>query len=819
MQMNHSKGFKIVTDYLSATGKRPFTFQLETWEAFLQQKSGLLNAPTGCGKTYALFLPAIIQFINRYDDWQTRKDNGLQLLWITPLRALAKDLQRAMQEVCDAISLPWKVGVRTGDTSLNERAKQKKQMPEILIITPESLMLLLAQKNALLPFQSLQAIVADEWHELLGSKRGVQVELALSKIRYDKPELPVWGISATIGNLTEAAQVLLGWQATDFALIKANVKKQVAVHSIIPDEVEKYPWAGHLGIKLLQKAYEIIEQSNTVLLFTNTRSQSEIWFHALLDNFPELAGCMALHHGSIDAEVREWIEEALHSGVLKVVVCTSSLDLGVDFRPVDTVIQVGSPKGVARFLQRAGRSGHTPDAVSKIYFLPTHSLELIEATALKKCIEEEIVEAKTPVLNAFDVLIQYLGTLACGDGFEPQQVLREIKKTYAYQFMTHEEFRNCVNFLVHGSTSLMAYDEYKKVINDNGIYRMANRRLAMRHRLNIGTIVSDAVLKVKFLKGGFIGTIEEWFISKLTTGDSFVLAGKKLELVSIKDMTVLVRKSTADKATIPSWAGGRMSLSSNLGAQLRYQLQAAGENHLHSLELQSLEPLFKTQAKLSKVPKEGELLIEYISSREGYHLFIYPFEGRQVHEVMAALLAFRISQMRPISFSIAMNDYGFELLSDTEIELSESFFRKILSPDHLIADIQTGINAAEMAKRKFRDIAVIAGLVFQGYPGNFKTGKHLQASSSLLFKVFSEHEKDNVLLQQAYREVFDNQLEERRLREALQRIEKSKLLIVRPEKFTPFCFPIQVDSMWRESLSSEKLEDRVKRMKLKLEKE
>lgn len=816
--MQKTEGFKVLSAYLNATGKKPFQFQLETWEAFLQNKNGLLNAPTGCGKTFALFLPVLIQFINQNCNWKTLQNNGLQLLWITPLRALAKDLQRAMQEVCDAVSLPWKVGMRSGDTPAHERLKQKKQMPEILITTPESLMLLLSQKEAMKPFNQLKAVVADEWHELMGSKRGVQVELALSKLRNVYPNVVVWGISATIGNLTEAAKVLLGWQEKNFTIIKAKVKKQLQVHSIIPEEIEKYPWSGHLGIKMLHQVIPIIKQSNTTLLFTNTRSQSEIWFHALLDHYPELAGTIALHHGSIDTEVRQWIEEALHSEVLKVVVCTSSLDLGVDFRPVDTVIQVGSPKGVSRFLQRAGRSGHSPDAVSKIYFLPTNSLELIEAAALKSAIEQEAVEVKPPVLNAFDILIQYLGTLACGDGFEPHQVFEEIKKTYAYQYISNDEFWQCVNFLVHGSSSLMAYDEYKKVVIENGIYLIANRKLAMRHRLNIGSIVSDAILNVKYLKGGFIGTIEEWFISKLQAGDAFILAGKKLELVSIKDMTVLVKKTTAEKAIIPSWGGGRMSLSANLGTHLRHQLQSAGEKKFDSIELKSLEPLFKTQAKFSMVPKEGELLIEYIKNRDGSHLFVYPFEGRQVHEVMAALLAYRISQIKPISFSIAMNDYGFELLSETEIELSESFFRKIFSCENLTAHIQASINAAEMAKRKFRDIAVIAGLVFQGYPGNFKQGKHLQASTSLLFKVFSEHEKENILLQQAYREVFDNQLEEVRLREALHRIEKSKLLIVQPEKFTPLCFPIQVDSMWRETLSSEKLEDRVKRMKLQLEK-
>ncbi|MCS6818307.1 MAG: helicase-related protein, partial [Chitinophagales bacterium] len=624
--------------------------------------------------------------------------------------------------------------------------------------------------------------------------------------------------SATIGNLEQAAQALIGVDRKNYCLIKANITKKVDVCSVIPDEVEKFPWAGHLGIKLLSKAVEIIQQHNTTLLFTNTRSQSEIWFHALLDNYPELAGQIALHHGSIDSEIRLWIEEALHSGLLKVVVCTSSLDLGVDFRPVDAVIQIGSPKGVARFLQRAGRSGHSPDAVSKIYFLPTNALELVEASALKEKIKQGSVEPKTPLVLCFDVLLQYLTTLACGDGFEPTNVLHEIRKTHAYSEITDEDFSQCLDFLMHGSVSLQAYDEYKKIIFENGTYRIASKKLAMRHRLGIGTIVSDATLKVKFLKGGFVGTIEEWFISKLKPGDVFVLAGKKLQLLKIKDMTVLVKKSDAEKATIPAWAGGRMSLSANLGEQLRIELHRAAAEDYHSLELQALKPVFETQAKLSKVPKEGQLLIEYIQSREGYHLFIYPYEGRQVHEVMATLIAYRISRKIPISFSIAANDYGFELSSDKAIEIDEPFMREILSVNNLSHDIAQSVNAGEMAKRKFRDIAVIAGLVFQGYPGNFKQSKHLQASGSLLFKVFSEHEKNNILLQQSYREVFDQQIEEVRLREALHRIEKGQLLIVKPDKLTPFCFPIHLDTMWRETLSSEKLEARIKRMKLQLEK-
>ena len=340
----------------------------------------------------------------------------------------------------------------------------------------------------------------------------------------------------------------------------------------------------------------------------------------------------------------------------------------------------------------------------------------------------------------------------------------------------------------------------------------------MRHRLHIGTIVSDAMLKVKFLSGGFIGVIEEYFISRLEPGDTFTLAGRNLELVMIKDMTVLVKKSNAKKSAVPSWNGGRMPLSANLGKKLRETFNLAFERkQLKAVELQALKPLFDRQEKHSHVPKANELLIEQIETKDGFHLFVYPFEGRLVHEAMAAILAYRISRIRPITFSFAMNDYGFELLSDQPIPVDDTNVYELFSPDNLFEDIQRSVNSTEMAKRKFRDIAVIGGLIFQGYPGEYKKARHLQSSASLLFKVFAEYEPDNLLMRQAYSEVFAQQMEEARLRDMLQRIQDSDIVITWPERLTPFCFPIKVDSM-REDLSSEKLEDRVKKMQLLLEK-
>ncbi|MEO8109624.1 MAG: ligase-associated DNA damage response DEXH box helicase [Ginsengibacter sp.] len=838
MKIEKTFGYKIISEWLTAKGYTPFSFQQETWQHIIDKKSGLVNAPTGCGKTFSVFLGAIIDFINKHPkNYKTKNKNNLQLLWITPLRALAKDIGRAMEEVVDELGMNWKIGIRNGDTSIADRQKQMRHMPEVLIITPESLQLLLAQKNYPEVFKSLKIVAVDEWHELIGSKRGVQVELAISRItglfkklsvdQNQKTSLSLWGISATIGNLEQAQEVLLSPLydsdgGNNFETVTANIDKPVHIESVFPDEIEKFPWAGHLGIRLVDKVIPIILQSTTTLIFINTRGMSELWYQALLTACPELAGAIALHHGSIEQDLRFWVEENLHTGKLKAVVCTASLDLGVDFRPVETVIQVGSPKGVARFLQRAGRSGHRPGEVSKIYFLPTHSLELMEAAALKEATEIKLIESREPRLLCFDVLIQYLSTLAISDGFYPDQIFEEIKATYCYRDITKEEWQQILQFATAGGVALQQYDDYKKIEIIDGLYKINNRRIAMRHRMHIGTIVSDPMMKVKFISGGFVGVIEEWFIARLQPGDVFTLAGRTLEFVMVKEMTALVRKSNAKKSIIPSWQGGRMPLSANLGFMLRKKFDEASTINSnvkiqHEKEIEILQPLFELQEYLSHIPKQNELLIEHIETKDGFHLFVFPFEGRLVHEAMAAILAYRISRITPITFSIAMNDYGFELLSDQSISLDDTNAYELFSPENLLADIQRSLNSVEMAKRKFRDIAVIGGLIFQGFPGEQKKARHLQSSASLLFNVFAEYEPDNLLLRQSYNEVMEQQMEEKRLRDMLERIQKSKIVITFPNRLTPFCFPIKVDSM-RENLTSEKLEDRVRKMQMQLEK-
>ncbi|MDT0649102.1 ligase-associated DNA damage response DEXH box helicase [Autumnicola edwardsiae] len=822
--MNKTQLIKLAESWFSKQNWKAFPFQKQTWNAYLKGENGLLNAPTGSGKTYALWIPIVLEYIKNNPDYKEKHKKGLKAIWITPLRALSVEIEQSAQRFAEEMGTNFTVGIRTGDTPQKIRAAQKRSMPDLLITTPESLQLLLSSKNYGKTFKNLNAVVVDEWHELLGTKRGVQVELALSRLKTISRKLKIWGISATIGNLQQAREVLLGPESEAFknsVLIKANLDKKITVRSVIPEKMEKFPWRGHLGLHLIDEVVPIIKNSRTTLLFTNTRSQCEIWFQKLINKYPEFAGDVAMHHGSINRETRLWVEQAIRNESLKAVVCTSSLDLGVDFAPVETIVQIGGPKGVARFLQRAGRSGHQPGKESVIYFLPTHAIELIEASALQKAAKKTAVEDRIPYLLSFDVLVQYLTTLAVSDGFFPKEIYPEIKSTFCFNFITEDEWRWILNFVTKGSQSLQAYDEYKKIeIEEDGKFKVNDRGVAMRHRLQIGTIVSDAMLSVKYVTGGYIGTIEEYFISKLNPGDVFTFAGRNLELVRIKSMQVQVKKSSKKTSKVPSWMGGRMTFSAQMSELLRqemYEAAASVSKGTDSAELKALKPILKRQQKESIVPDNSQFLIETFKTREGYHAIFYPFEGRFVHEALASLLAYRISLLSPISFSIAYNDYGFELLSDQEINMQQVLDNNLFSAEYLMDDLYKSLNATEMARRKFRDIAVIAGLVFTGYPNKMIKNKHLQSSSQLLFSVFRDYEDDNLLYQQSFRETFEHQLEEGRLRIALERIASQDIIWKNCEKPTPFSFPIITDRL-REKLSSEKVEDRIKKMLKQLEK-
>ncbi|MEQ6166442.1 ligase-associated DNA damage response DEXH box helicase [Ekhidna sp. MALMAid0563] len=816
-KLSNGELFQIAEDWFKSKSWKSFEFQRKTWEAYLNGKSGLLNAPTGSGKTYALWIPCVLEFLKEHEPHDIKPE--VQVLWITPLRALAKDIQNAMQSFCDDLDIRWNIGLRTGDTTTSERQKQKKTAPQALVITPESLHVLLSQSDYPNYLKNVKSIIIDEWHELIGTKRGVATELAISRLKkLTDNDLKIWGISATIGNLPQAKRVLLGedWYK-DAISIKSNIEKQIVVESIMPDEVEKFPWSGYLGVKLIDKVLPIIEQSNTTLLFTNTRSQTELWYQAILKAAPDLAGVMAMHHGSMDQHIRNWVEDALYEGKLKLVVCTSSLDLGVDFRPVDTVIQIGGPKGVSRFQQRAGRSGHGPGETSRIYFVPTHSLELIEGAALRTAIQKGSFEQRKPLEKCLDVLIQYLVTLSVSGGFRPLEILEEIKQTYCFRLLTGEEWNWVLEFITTGGSTLGEYDEFSRVYNDDGVYKIINKRAAQRHKLSIGTIVGDPAMSVKFISGGHLGTVEESFVSKLNPGDTFWFAGQNLQFVRIKDLTVLVKKSKRKSGLTPAWGGGRLPLSSLLSDQIREKLQLAIQGNFSDPELQKIKPILDLQSRMSMIPDKDSLLIEKVETEHGHHLFFFTFEGMFVHEVLAGLIAYRMSKLQKITFSISMNDYGFELLSDQEIAIEEALELDLFSEENLYQDINKSINMTEMAQRKFRDVATIAGLIFQGYPGKNIRARHLQASSGIIYKAFKEYDESNLLLKQSMEEVMTLQLDQSRFMEAIRRINSQKIILKETTKPTPFAFPILVDMIRRERLSSEDVTDRILKMQMQLE--
>ena len=805
-----SQEIQALNDWFQSMQWKALPFQVQGWKAYHKGDNGIVNAPTGSGKTYSLLLPALQQA-----NASTKK--GIKVIWITPIRALAKEIKLSAERAIQGLSLGLSVGIRNGDTSTTARQKQDKSPPDLLITTPESLHLLFARKGFAKRFKGLQAVIVDEWHELLGSKRGVQMELALALLRHRIQGFSVWGISATIGNMEIALSVLLGDGANKGQLIRADIHKSIEVKTIIPSDVASLPLAGHLGVHQVEAVAKIIHGSQSTLVFTNTRNQCEMWYQKLIDFDPNLIGLIAMHHGSLDKELRSWVEGGLYEGKLKVVVCTSSLDLGVDFRPVESIIQIGGPKGVSRFMQRAGRSGHSPGATSTIYFVPTHAIEMIEGSALRQAIAEQSLESRLPFIQSFDVLVQFLVTLAVGDGFFPTEVYQAIVKTHCYAQIEEKEWRWCLRFICDGGGSLQEYPDFRKVeIDDDGRYIVKSRRIAMRHRLSMGTIVSDPVLWVRFKGGRNIGTVEEYFISGIKEGDVFWFAGRPLQLVSIHDNTVFVKNTKRKTGKIPAWAGGRMPLSSQMSTMLLRKLhEAANQDLFTDEELIQMKPIFDHQRKYSMIPKENELLIEYFEDREGLHILCYPFEGRNVHEGMAGIIAHRIAQIRPITFSIGMNDYGFELLTDQSLDVESIFSQELFAPEEVHEALNTTMNASQMTRRQFRDIAAIAGLVFTGFPGKPKKDRHIQATSQLFYNVFETYEPSNLLFRQALHEVMERKLEEGRLRDTLERIQSMDICMVNTCKPSPFALPLLAERI-REKFSTESVEDRIRRMELEI---
>ena len=790
-----------------------FDFQSQAWQAWHDGQSGLIHSPTGSGKTLAAWLGPVQDAMTLGDK---AADEPLRVLWITPLRALASDTCNNLQAACDALDVPISVQVRTGDTTSTQRGKQRSQPPYALITTPESLSVMLSYPGAEIGLQGIHTVIVDEWHELMGSKRGVQLQLCLARLRKLCGHLRVWGVSATMANLDEAMQCLLG-PVNDGVLIRGVVPRDVQVDSILPDSTSRFKWSGHLGLQLVQPVVEALDKAGTSLLFTNTRSQAELWFQGLLDARPDWLDEIALHHGSLDRKLRTGIEQSLRDGSLRCVVCTSSLDLGVDFSPVDQVLQVGSPKGVARLLQRAGRSGHRPGAVSRILCVPTNALELVEIAAVRRSLQANRMEERPAPTLSLDVLSQHLVTIAMGAGFDDEQMLEEIKTTHAFAEISDEQWQWVMDFISKGGQALQGYPQYHKVLPVAGVHRVMNKEIQLRHRMSIGTINSDVQISVALQGGKRLGSIEESFIAKLKPRDTFQFAGRQLELLRIRDMSAQVRIATRRSKVVPRWWGTQMPLSSELADSVQETLDDWQHGKATSPELECISSTLDMQRSWSLLPGPEDFLIEYISTREGHSLFCFPFAGRLAHEGLAMVVALRLTEKMPATFTLQINDYGFELQSNEKFDLDMQQLKDAFSTDNLLDDILSSINAGEIAKRRFRDIARIAGLVFDGYPGRAKSTKQVQSSSSLIFDVLVKHDADNLLLYQARREVLELQLEFSRLQNALEGLQKRRWHLKYPDRLTPLSFPLWAESVNSQTMSSETFQQRVESMLGELE--
>ena len=793
-----------VEAWFEERGWTPFPFQREAWAAYARGESGLIHVPTGAGKTYAAYLDPLTEVAER-------REKGLQVLYITPLRAVSRDIELALNAPLSAFDADITVESRTGDTSSSIRRKQKDRLPEVLITTPESLSLLLCHERAHELFATLRCVIVDEWHELLSSKRGTQVELALARLRRFSPGMRTWALSATLANLDEAARAAVGPHVTP-TLVSAGLERDVKIETLLPDTVDAFPWAGHLGMTMLRKVSDWLDLQHPTLLFTNTRSQAERWYEGLRFLHPEWEGVLALHHGSIDRETREGVERGLKDGSVRLVVCTSSLDLGVDFGPVERVVQIGSPKGISRTLQRAGRSAHRPGATAHLLFVPTHALELVEMAAARDALAHREVEPRSPLRQPLDVLAQHLVTCALGGGFARESLLAEVRDTFAYRDLSEEDFDRTLLLVTEGGPTLRAYPQFRRVQRVEDRYVVADARVARLHKLNVGTIASDSSVELRYWTGGRLGTVEESYVGRLRPGDTFLFAGKRLEFCRMKDLTAYVKAAKGRASATPRWSGGRLPISGSLAAAVRRTFHSVREGKPEALELRAVRPVLDVQTRLSRVPASDMCLAELCRTREGHHLFLYPFEGRLVHEGLAALLALRLTRLQKATFSLAVNDYGLELLSPSPFPFEEALRPALFTRERLVEDILESVNLGELAKRQFRDVARVAGLVMPGLPGARKSTRQIQASTGLLYDVFARYEPDHLLLVQARREVLEQQFEQARLVGTLERLEHTPIECIHVPRPTPLAFPLVVERMGA-TLSNETLLDRVQRMK------
>ena len=776
---------KAFRDWFKSRGWEPRGHQLELLAKAKGGRSVLLVAPTGAGKTLAGFLPSLVELAGHGGKGTGRERRGLHTLYISPLKALATDIARNLETPVQEMGLPIRIETRTGDTPSHKRARQIERPPDILLTTPEQLALLLAHHEARELFKDLRRVVLDELHSLVTSKRGDLLSLGLARLFSLAPELAAVGLSATVREPDDLRRYLVPQEEDEESLADLVVVQGGAQPDIRMLELdERLPLAGHTASLSMPAIYDLIRQHKTTLVFVNTRLQAEYTFQELWKlNDDGLA--IALHHGSLDVTQRRRVEEAMAAGKLKAVVCTATLDLGIDWGDVDLVVNVGAPKGASRIMQRIGRSNHRMDEPSQAYLVPANRFEILECRAALDAVHEAAQDTPDARTGALDVLCQHILGMACADAFRLEELYEEVRSAAPYAALTWEDFEACVAFVATGGYALRAYERFAKIVKGNdGLWRVRDGKVAQQYRLNVGTIVEATMIKVRLgrtsrsrpgtvlPRGRILGEIEEHFAETLTPGDTFLFAGEVLRFEGIAEDEVLAtRAASGTDPMIPSYDGGKFPLSTFLAARVREIL--ADPFEWDRLPPQMSEWLLQ-QRRRSIVPGPRDLLVETFPRGNRFYMTCFPFEGRLAHQTLGMLLTRRLERanLKPLGF--VANDYGIAVYASGDIAARAArepgFMDELFSEDMLGDDLEDWLAESALMKRTFRQCAVIAGLIERRFPGEQKTGRQVTISTDLIYDVLRKHEPDHVLLRAARADAATGLLDVRRLGMMLARI-------------------------------------------------
>ena len=763
----------------------------------------ILHAPTGGGKTIGGFMPSIDDFINN-----NYKSQEFHTLYISPLKALTTDVKRNLLNPINDLKINIKVETRTSDTSTYNKAKQIKKPPNFLMTTPESFALLMARTDVINLFKNLKFVIIDELHTFFDSKRGHLLSLNLARLRSIKP-FQVIGLSATLKNTNLAKKYISNNKNTKLVSTQSKVAPEIT----ILNSGNRIPWSGHSPRYALSEIYSEILKFKSSILFVNTRAQAEILFESLwaINNKNKK---IAIHHGSLEKELRKKVEKEIVEGHVECVVATSSLDLGLDWGNIDLVMQIGAPKGVARLVQRIGRANHTINTPSRAILVPTNCFEYVECIAAKKCVELDFLEDEIYSEGSLDVLAQHIVGVAISQRFKKEDLYKQIKEAWPYRNLNIEDFEKTLSFVENGGYSLQAYEEYSRLRRDGEYYEIRDKSLVTKYKMNIGTIVEAEMLRLR-VGNRYLGNIEEWFISGLSAGDTFIFGGKRLMFEKVIGNIAYAKITALEHQKIPSFKGGNLPLSTHLSKTVRKIFS----KRLETVDLpDSLKKWSELQTKFSSFPKENEFLVETFKRKNGkqekYYMAVHPFEGRNTHQTLGFLILRRIKKLGVQPFGFVANDYSILFSFSKEIEDIDFLF----SQDILIEDLYEWLEETPLIKRLFREIAIISGLIYKNLPGNQKTGKQVTFNTDLIYEVLRKHEPHHILLKITTENAKKDLVDLDRLSTFLFRI-KNKIKINKLNRASALAFSLlfeyhketpdknELDNFYLEKLENELLEE------------